>query len=257
MTERVAFVTGAGGAIGRSIALELGRHGHVVVINDIDELAVGRSAEVIAREGIRVIPVAGDVSRLDSVERMVSGVAGDCGGLDTLVNCAGVISVALVQDLTEEEWDRVLNVNLKSVFLCSKVALPWLLRSPAGRIVNVSSDAGKSGEPYLSHYSASKFGIIGFTQSLALELATTAVTVNSVCPSICDTEMADRLADEFARVTREGDRALWRSRFVKEVPAGRMAGPSDVACAVAYLVSDGAAFINGQALNVAGAHEFH
>jgi meso-butanediol dehydrogenase/(S,S)-butanediol dehydrogenase/diacetyl reductase len=255
--RRIALVTGASGAMGRAIAVELARLGHIVAVSDVEPSGLRLTAAEVSVAGASVLVVEGDVTKSDSVEQMVAQVVSEFGGLDVLVNCAGVISVGLVKDLSEAEWDWVIAVNLKGVFLCTKAALPHLLLSPSGRIVSISSDAGKTGEPYLAHYSASKFGIVGFSQSLALELAQTPVTANVVCPVICDTEMASRLAENYARVTGTGNADTWRSRFIAEVPVGRMASPADVAGAVAYLVSPQASFITGQAINVSGAHEVH
>lgn len=252
----VALVTGAGGAIGRSIAARLSGMGYAVAVNDINRVGLDATVADFEPNHAGALIVEANVTDEDAVDVMIDKVARWHGRLDVLVTSAGVISVGRVQELTEAAWDHVLDVNLKGTFLCTKTALTHLLGSKSGRVICIASDAGKTGEPYLSHYCASKFGVIGFVQSLALEFAQTSVTVNAICPVICEGPMADSLARDLS-ANIGGEVTEWRDRFISEVPLGRMAVPEDVAAVVAFLVSAEASFMSGQALNVSGAHEVH
>lgn len=242
----VAVVTGAAGGIGRAITARLQRDGWVVVGSDRTEAVPGPDRWV-----------ACDVTDESSVADLAAAVAAAYGRVDAVVTCAGVIDVAPVETMTREQWDRVITVNLTGTFLSVRAFLPHLRASSRGRVVCISSDAGKTGEPGIAHYCASKFGVIGFAQSLALELAGTGTTVNCVCPVICDTAMMESLAEDFAVAYPDADTATWRDRFVAEIPLGRACTPDDVAHAVAYLVDEGSSFVTGQAINVSGGHEVH
>lgn len=242
----VAVVTGAAGGIGRAITARLRHDGWLVVGSDRADAVPGPDRWV-----------ACDVTDEASVAALASTVETELGRLDAVITCAGVIDVAPVETMSRAQWDRVLTVNLTGTFLAVQACLPLLRRSPRGRVVCISSDAGKTGEPGIAHYCASKFGVIGFAQSLALELVGTGVTVNCVCPVICDTAMMESLAEDFAHAYAEVDTAGWRDRFVAEIPLGRACTPDDVAHAVAHLVDERSSFVTGQAVNVSGGHEVH
>lgn len=254
--QRVALVTGAGRGIGRAIARRVGSDGFAVAVNDIDADVARSVADELAEEGVRAVAVAGDVSRADAVAAIRDSVADQLGHPDVLVNNAGVISAQPFTDLSEAEWDRVLGVNLKGAYLLSQAVIGEMVRRHWGRIINIASDAGKTGEPWIGHYCASKFGLIGLTQSLALEFATAGVTVNAVCPAICATEMMGRLAAQTAEIAG-GDEAAARALMVAEIPMGRPTEPGEVADVVSFLASETSGFISGQAINVSGAHEVH
>jgi NAD(P)-dependent dehydrogenase (short-subunit alcohol dehydrogenase family) len=174
------------------------------------------------------------------------------GGLDALVNSAGVITFKAMRDLSEAEWDRIIDVNLRGVFLTCRACASYLCQSGRGRIVNLSSDAGKKGFPLISPYCASKFGVIGFSKAIAGELAPFGVTVNCVCPTgVTETAMGQQVLDYLERSTGKDRRGILASRCAG-VPMGRMGTPEDVAQAVLFLVSDAASFITGEAINVDG-----
>jgi NAD(P)-dependent dehydrogenase (short-subunit alcohol dehydrogenase family) len=188
---------------------------------------------------------------------LVSWAEARVGYLNVVVTCAGVIDVSPVESMSLAQWQRVIDVNLTGTFLALRECLPLVRRSSYGRLICIASDAGKTGEAGIAHYCASKFGVIGLAQSMALELIGEPVTVNCVCPVICDTPMMSSLANDFASVIGSGDAHEWRSRFIAEIPAGRACTPADVAHAVSFLASEESSFITGQAINVSGGHEVH
>jgi len=255
--ERVALVTGAGRGIGAAIAGRLSADGHPVAVCDIDQGRAERTAQAIDDSGGRATAVQADVSDARSVAGMADEVTRRLGPPAILVNNAGVISAASFTALAEAEWDRVLAVNLKGAYLCARAVLPTMLQAGWGRILNIASDAGKTGEPYIAHYSASKFGLVGLTQSLALEYAREGITVNAVCPAITDTDMMEQLAQDMQRSGAGEPAEGWRAAFVAEIPLGRPMAPADVAGVCAFLVRDDAAAITGQAINISGGHEMH
>jgi NAD(P)-dependent dehydrogenase (short-subunit alcohol dehydrogenase family) len=254
---RVALVTGAGRGIGAAIAARLAADGHRVAVCDVHKGRAERTAHGIDPGGEHAIAVVADVSDAASVAAMTAQVTDRLGAPGILVNNAGVISAAPFTELAEAEWDRILAVNLKGPYLCARAVLPAMRRQGWGRIISIASDAGKTGEPYIAHYSASKFGVIGLTQSLALEYAREGITVNAICPAITDTDMMEQLAEDMARSVAAEPAGGWRAAFVAEIPMGRAMVPAEIAEVCAFLAGDGAAAISGQAINVSGAHEMH
>ena len=254
---RVALVTGAGRGIGAAIAKRLAADGHLVAVADAHGGRAEQTARAIDPAGKRAVAVMADVSDAVSVSDMVAEVTNRLGAPSILVNNAGVISAAPFTELAESEWDRILGVNLKGQYLCARAVLPAMLRQGWGRIVNIASDAGKTGEPYIAHYAASKFGVVGLTQSLALEYARDGITVNAVCPAITDTDMMEQLARDMEGSGAPLPAAGWRAAFVDEIPMGRPMAPEEIAGVCAFLAGDGAAAITGQAINVSGGHEVH
>lgn len=256
--KKTALVTGAGRGIGAAIAHRLGAAGYAVAVNDVDKATAERTAREITSAGSTAEAFPADVGASGQVAGMAAGVHARLGGPDVLINNAGVISVASIVDLAEREWDRIMTVNLKAAFLCTQAVLPGMIGRGWGRIVNIASDGAKTAEPWIAHYCASKFGLVGLTQSCALEVAEAGITVNAVCPAICNTDMMDQLAGEFAQtggIKQPPDG--WAAEFIREIPLGRATRPEDVAETVAFLVSGAAEFISGQALNVSGSHEVH
>jgi NAD(P)-dependent dehydrogenase (short-subunit alcohol dehydrogenase family) len=255
--RRVAVVTGAGRGIGAAIARRLAADGHLVAVADAHGGRAEQAARAIDPAGKRAAAVMADVSDAVSVADMVAEVTNRLGAPSILVNNAGVISAAPFTELAESEWDRILGVNLKGQYLCARAVLPAMLRQGWGRIINIASDAGKTGEPYIAHYAASKFGVVGLTQSLALEYARDGITVNAVCPAITDTDMMEQLARDMEGSGAPLPEAGWRAAFVGEIPMGRPMAPEEIAGVCAFLAGDGAAAITGQAINVSGGHEVH
>lgn len=249
--RKTAFITGGAGGMGRAIGERLGEDGFQVVLADIDGAAAVDAADALCKKGWPAVGVTLDVTSSQSVRAAVDGVVERFGTLDVLVNNAGILRLAPVQDLGEETWDAVLNVNLRGAYLCARASLSHICEGGWGRIVNIASDAGQRGELYAAHYCASKFGLIGLTQVLALELAGAGVTVNAVCPTITTTPMMDEFVGTMSRLTGQGHSAV-RTRLIDDIPVARPTAPSDIAHAVSFLCSEKSAFVTGHALNVTG-----
>jgi NAD(P)-dependent dehydrogenase (short-subunit alcohol dehydrogenase family) len=239
---KVALVTGAQQGIGKAIALAYGREGASVVVNYLDNQAAAEEiASQIRALGQRAVPIAGDVARAADVRRMVE--AGEnLGGIDILVNNAGIFPRVEFLDMTEAQWDEVLNVNLKGTFLCTQaVAQKLVERARAGAVINLASSAAFRSSPRGVHYVASKAGIVGVTRATALELAPYRVRVNAIAPGTTDT------AQPRYGMSEEELQAAGR-----QVPLGRMGTPEDVADLAVFLASEEARHITGQTLHVNG-----
>lgn len=263
MTEaiagRTAVVTGAGGEIGQGIALALAEAGANVVVADVDSLdsahnqrgstEVGghdRSKSVvegIEDRGREAIAVECDVTNADEVGALMDRTVETFGSVDVLCNNAGIITVAPVAEMSEGEWDSVLDVNVKGIFLCSRAAIPHLVESDAGTIVNTASIAGKIGAAGLGHYCASKHAVIGLTKSLALELAPEDVTVNAICPGIVDTPMWE---DVLTPTLEES----YEETIERVIPLGRDQTPADMGDLVVFFATN--RNVTGQAVVVDG-----
>lgn len=249
MDQRIAVVTGAGSGIGAAIARELSHRGLHVMVTDID----GAAAAAVAAELDGSASEQLDVTDATAVAALADAVADRHQRLDVWVSNAGISHMAPFTDITPEELDRTLAVNLKGVFLCGQAAARTMRRLGAGGvIVNTASMAGKQGRvPFLSDYVASKFGVVGLTQAMAFELAADSIRVNCVCPGYVATPMQEReLAweAELRGVRPDEVKQLW----LQDTPMGRLELPEDVARAVAFLVGEDAAFVTGEALAVNG-----
>lgn len=248
------FITGAGAGIGRAIALEMVREGADLYLTDLDAGAAQRvAAEAqLVRPGGRIWFGQLDVRNAADVAAQVEEAANRSGGLELAVNNAGVSSMARVVDLTEADWDFNMDVNARGVFLCCQAEVRLFLRQgKGGSIVNTASMAGKKAAPLLAHYSASKFAVIGFTQALALEMAANGIRVNSVCPGYVRTSMQEREVIWEARLRGIKPEEV-REEYLRAIPLGRLEEPEDVARVVVFLLSDCAAYMTGQAVNVTG-----
>jgi NAD(P)-dependent dehydrogenase (short-subunit alcohol dehydrogenase family) len=242
-TGKVAFVTGAANGIGRATALAFARKGAHVVVADISEQGNQETARMIEDLGGRAIAVKCDVTRALDVKAALSKTIETFGRLDFAFNNAGVEQKkAATAEIEEEEWDRIVNINLRGVFLCMKYEIPLLLRQ-GGAIVNTSSGAGVIGIKGGAAYTAAKHGLIGLTKSAALDYASQNIRINAVCPGYIDTSMMDR----FTGGTPEG-----REQVISEEPIGRMGQPEEIANAVVWLCSDASSFVVGHALVVDG-----
>ena len=241
LSNRVAIVTGSGRGIGRAIALKLAEVGATVVVNDIGEAEPvnGVVEEIKAMKG-QSLAIMADVSSASDVASMVETTVNTYGKVDILVNNAGIARDQLMVRMSEDEWDRVLNVNLKSVFLCTRAVLRHMIRQRGGRIINMASIVGIVGNPGQANYASAKAGIIGLTRTIAKEVASRHITVNALAPGFIDTEMTRKLAE--AR----------RQEIAKHIPLVYLGSPRDVAEAVAFLASEEARYITGQVLNIDG-----
>ncbi len=245
---RVAIVTGGAAGIGAAIAIAFAGEGARVVIGDRDRAAATRAAAAI---GAAALAIGVDVTREVEVQALASETLARFGRIDILVNNAGIIRKAFVKDMTEETWDAVVDVNLKATFLCSKAVLPAMIEARRGRIINIASIAGKVGEPTASAYSAAKFGVIGFTRSLALEVAAYDILVNAICPGPIPTTLGQQGWRDGAQVQGvDLDKVM--ERVNARSPLGRLGTPEQVARMALFIASDDCDFTTGSAFNVDG-----
>jgi NAD(P)-dependent dehydrogenase (short-subunit alcohol dehydrogenase family) len=244
LTGKVAFVTGAVGGIGRATALGFAGEGASVVVADISEQGNQETARVIEKLGGRALAVRCDVTRSEDVKAALDKAIDVFGRLDIAFNNAGAEQEPKpTADMTEEEWDRIIAINLRSVFVCMKYEIPLMLEHGGGAIVNNSSGAGIKAFGHGAAYCAAKHGVVGLTKDAALDYASSNIRINAVCPGIIDTEMMDR----FTGGTPEG-----RDNVIAQEPIGRMGKPDEISAAVLWLCSDAASFVIGHAMVVDG-----
>ncbi len=242
--DRVAIVTGAGSekGIGRSIAVTLAKYGADIVVADLDLAGAEKVAEEIRGLGRRAIACRVNVTDKSAIQEMMQATEKEFGRLDILVNNAGITQPVRVADTTEADWDRILDVNLKSTFLCSQAAIELMKKNSYGRIVNMSSVSGKQGGGVFggAHYSAAKAGILGFSKALAKEVVGDGITVNSVAPGAIATDIRRGISDEKEKAIADA------------IPMKRTGRPEEVAFVVAFLAADEAAYITGEDIDING-----
>jgi 3-oxoacyl-[acyl-carrier protein] reductase len=241
--KRVAVVTGGSRGIGRAIIIALAEPGHSVVFNHYDppdDTAAGETIEMAQNRGCEIKGVRLDVSDYQAVQAFIKKVVESYGRVDILINNAGITRDNLLSRMKEVDWDAVLSVNLKSVFNCTQAVARYMMKQRYGRIVNIASVVGAMGNAGQANYAASKAGIMGFTKSVARELASRNVTVNAVAPGFIETEMTARLPEKA------------REAFLSQIPLGRAGQPEDVSKLVRFLVSDEASYITGQVIHLNG-----
>ena len=251
--NKVVMITGIGGGIGGKIAEDFIANGSVVIGTDINPKRIQELSEAWNAKGPgKCLPIPMDVTSVQEVEQTVDTIGKECGGVDLLINCAGVSQMIYIVDLEEKDWDFVMDVNAKGVFLCSKfVAKQMIANHTPGKIVSIASLAGKMGAMWQAHYNASKFAVVGFTQGFALEMAPHKINVNCVCPAFVKTEMQGREVQWEAKL-RGWEPQSVIDNYINMTPLGRLETPEDVSKLVLFLASEGADFITGQAYNVTG-----
>jgi 3-oxoacyl-[acyl-carrier protein] reductase len=241
LSNKVAIVTGSARGIGHAIALKLAEVGATVVVNDIGEAepleGVAEEIRAMNRQSLAVIA---DVSSAADAARLVETTISTYGRVDILVNNAGITRDQLLLRMSDEDWDTVLNVDLKSAFLCTRAVIRHMIKQRWGRIINIASITGLVGNPGQANYASAKAGIIGFTRSIAKEAASRGITTNAIAPGAIETKMTQQLDENK------------RQEFLKRIPLGYFGSPRDVAEAVAFLASEEARYITGQVLNVDG-----
>ena len=240
LAEKVAIVTGSTRGIGQAIAEELARQGAKVVISGRNGERAQQVAAAIQEAGGEAIAVQADVSHMADAQQLVKETLDRWGRIDILVNNAGITRDNLLLRMSEEEWDTVLQVNLKGAFNCTKSVTRQMMKQRQGRIINITSVVGQMGNAGQANYAASKAGLIGFTKSVARELASRNITCNAVAPGYIQTDMTAALDDAV------------KDSLKQQIPLGRLGTPEDVARVVAFLCSDDAAYITGQVINVDG-----
>lgn len=240
LSDKVALVTGGAQGIGKAIALLLARHGADLVISDINLEKAQETANEIQGMGRKSLAIRTNVADLQDVERMIETIVGQFGRIDILVNNAGITRDRLILRMTEEDWDAVLDVNLKGTFNCTKAVIRHMSKQKSGKIVNIASVSGEMGNPGQANYSASKAGVIGLTKTIAREFAARGINVNAIAPGYIQTPMTDAIPEKAKEALKQ------------MIPMERLGYPEDVAQAVFFLVSENSSYITGQILNVNG-----
>lgn len=238
---KVALITGASRGIGRAVAIKLAGAGARVIINYAGNLAAAQEVEqTIKAAGGEAVIMQGDVANADVVDTMVKQITDNFGRIDILVNNAGITRDTLLMRMKEVDWDAVINTNLKGVFHCTKAVSRVMMKQKSGKIINMSSVVGVTGNAGQANYAAAKAGVIGFTKSMAKELASRGITVNAVAPGFIATDMTAVLSEQV------------KTELIARIPLGRLGATEDISAAVLFLVSEAANYITGQTLNVDG-----
>jgi len=252
LEQKIAVVTGASRGIGQGIALSLAKEGAKLALADVSLEALEETKKLIEAEGIEVKTYEIDVRNEEKVSDTFKKIAADFGTIDIAVNNAGVIGIHKTVEMTANDWDKIMDVNARGVFLCAKAELEIMLPKKSGKIINVASIAGKKGMELLSAYCASKFAVVGFTNALALEVASTGITVNALCPGIVGTGMwrgENGLAKAYAN-EGETEEASWERQQKALLPQGEAQTPEDMGQLAVFLAT--APHVTGQAISVDG-----
>lgn len=249
--NKIAFVTGAGSGIGRSIAFQLAADGAFVIVSDIEQEQGEETARLIRNKEGQAIFLHLDVADNQQINTVIAYVYEHYGYINYWINNAGVSYICPFSEQDENLWDRTMTINLKSQYLCCKAIIPYMLENGEGSILNMSSEAGKVGSDSYQAYCASKFGVVGLTQSLAKEYGPLGIRINAICPGIIHTPMWDRQQKDYAR-KRELDPSNVMDYLKSRIPLRRLGKSEDVANLAVFLLSDEASFITGQAINING-----
>ena len=266
---KVAIVTGSGRGIGKAVALRLAREGADIIVADIDTKSAERTAQEILSENRRAVAFSIDLTKPSQIQPMVERAVGEFGRIDILVNAAGVVQTKPFMEITEQEWDRVLDANLKGTIFCIQtVAAQMIQQVPEevktagkaersyGKIVNLTSISGRRGRPLQAAYAASKAAIISVTQSAAFAFRAYNINVNAIAPSVVPTPMWEQIDKDYSRIFgKETGQSM--TDFIEQIPLGRAGSPEDIAAAVAFFCSSDSDYITGQTLNVDGGFEMN
>jgi 3-oxoacyl-[acyl-carrier protein] reductase len=241
LSGKTAIVTGGSRGIGRSIALKLAEKGANVVVNYTNNASKAQEVvDEVKKMGVEALALKADVSSEDAVKALVKEVSKHFNTIDILVNNAGITRDTLVIRMKDEDWDKVMDINLKGTYLCTKLIGKKMMKQRSGKIVNITSVVGIMGNAGQANYAASKAGVIGFTKSIAKEFAPRGINVNAVAPGFIQTDMTDKLPEEV------------KENYAASIPLGRLGSPEDVANIVAFLCSEEADYLTGQVINVDG-----
>jgi len=251
---RVALVTGAAQGIGKAIAVSFAREGADVVINDLNLEQARKVSEEITGSGRNSLAIKADVSNQQEVTEMVKQIIDKFKRIDILVNNAGISKILPFTETTEELWDKILGINLKGTFLCCKAVIPQMVQQRKGKIINMSSQSGKRGNAWHAAYCASKFGIIGLTQSIASEYAPYGININAVCPGVVFTPLWDEQLAQYGKKRRLPTEKV-KEYLLSKIPLGRLPHLEEIANVVLFLASDESSYMTGQAINVTGGQQ--
>lgn len=240
LENEVALVTGASRGIGQQIALALGARGATVIGTATSDAGAGNISKYLSEQGIKGVGMSLDVTQPENIDAVLKSIGDQFGAPGILVNNAGITRDNLLMRMKDEEWDAIIDTNLTSVFRLSKACIKTMMKARKGRIINITSVVGVTGNAGQTNYAAAKAGIIGFTKSLARELGSRNITVNAVAPGFIDTDMTRALSDE------------QRQTLSKQIPLNRLGNPEEIAYAVAFLASPMAGYITGETLHVNG-----
>lgn len=240
LTDQIALVTGASRGIGQAIARTLGKQGAIVVGTATSEAGADNISVSLKSEGIKGCGMVLDVANSDSVAACIKQITTDFGSPDILVNNAGITRDNLLMMMKDDQWEDIINTNLNSIFRMSKAVIRPMMKKRTGRIINISSVVGATGNPGQTNYAAAKAGLIGFTKSLAREIGSRNITVNSVAPGFIDTDMTRELGEE------------QKNKLTSQIPLGRLGSADEIAAAVEFLASPSAAYITGETIHVNG-----
>jgi len=240
LKDKVALVTGGAQGIGKAVALLLAQHGADIAVSDVNLQRAEETAGEIRALGRKSMAVKANVADSEEVEQMVQTLLAGFGRIDILVNNAGIAKDKLILRMTDEDWDAVLNVNLKGTFLCTRAVIRHMSKQRSGKIVNIASVVGEMGNAGQANYAASKAGVIGFTKTIAREFAQRGINVNAIAPGYIETPMTDAIPEKA------------KEELKRMIPMERLGRPEDVARGVLFLVSEASGYITGQVLNVNG-----
>ena len=251
LKDKIALITGAGEGIGRAIALSFAKEGAKIVIADINFKNAKKVSEEIITLGSKSLAIKTDVSKQKEVNQVVNRATDKFKRIDILVNNAGISKILPFTRTTENIWDEILDINLKGTFLSCKAVIPYMLKQKSGKIINLSSQSGKKGNSWYAAYCASKFGIIGLTQSIALEFAPYGINVNALCPNVVFTSMWKRQLNQYAQKYGLPSEKV-KDFLLSKIPFGRFPKLEEIANVALFLASEESSYITGQSINVTG-----